>query len=361
MRIEKQRLTETLLAVFFWMMSLEVTGASVMVLGTKHFSTMDVAPDKKQIAHSVSILEKYKPTQVCIERMSGERIESLLHPPESNGFSFNDTWHGRPLAKTIAPMGVEYQLRLERNPDDARVEGEQLLDQWPELDGQQRHKAIGLLLAGYRFHDAVLNWGYLSEDERKMKSQWLTDKTPKVLDEFLNSNHEVYALALPLAMKLGLHSFCHADSQEDESAGIKAALENDGQEVLKNPEFLQKVEKIERKWNTKWRPESGDAALTEMLTYFNSDEFEQDDRASQWDGLLSIDNEKNAFYKRFMFWHARTAEISAEIYRALARGREERIILIIGAAHRPFTEKELRSQPWFDVIPAIQFLENETK
>lgn len=42
--------------------------------------------------------------------------------------------------------------------------------------------------------------------------------------------------------------------------------------------------------------------------------------------------------------------------RALARGAGERVVLIIGAAHRPFTEADLRAQPWIEVQPANRLL-----
>ena len=57
-----------------------------------------------------------------------------------------------------------------------------------------------------------------------------------------------------------------------------------------------------------------------------------------------------------MYWHARTAEISAELFRALAKGPEERVLLVAGEAHRLFTEADLRAQPWVDVQPAISLL-----
>lgn len=94
-----------------------------------------------------------------------------------------------------------------------------------------------------------------------------------------------------------------------------------------------------------------------MLRFFNSDAFAEQDRRLQWETLRVLDNEAGAFHRRLMYWHARTAEISAELYRALAQGPEERVMLIIGSAHRPFSESELRSQPWIEVLPAKTLLQ----
>ncbi len=67
-------------------------------------------------------------------------------------------------------------------------------------------------------------------------------------------------------------------------------------------------------------------------------------------------NEAGAFRRRLMHWHARTAQVSSELFRALAKGPEERVMLIIGAAHRPFNEAEMRAQPWLAVEPASALL-----
>ncbi len=58
-----------------------------------------------------------------------------------------------------------------------------------------------------------------------------------------------------------------------------------------------------------------------------------------------------------MYWHVRTAEISAELFRALAKGPAECVVFIVGAAHRPFTEADLRAQPWVEVTPARELLD----
>jgi len=107
-----------------------------------------------------------------------------------------------------------------------------------------------------------------------------------------------------------------------------------------------------------WRPDRGPEALTRMLAWMNSDAFAELDRRMQWETLLDHDNDAGAFRRRVMFWHARTAQISAELYRALAQGPDERVMLIIGSAHRAFTEAHLRSRPWVEVVPAASLFDS---
>lgn len=127
--------------------------------------------------------------------------------------------------------------------------------------------------------------------------------------------------------------------------------------MLEKPEVRARLNEFTERLDAEWQPGTGPEALTAMLRFYNSDEYAELDRRLQWETLREFDNEARAFQRRLMYWHARTAEISAELFRALAQGPEERVVLVIGAAHRAFTEADLRAQPWLDVEPAAVLLE----
>lgn len=334
-----------------------VVAQTVTVVGTRHIQGMERPPSAEQFAHTVEALAAFEPTQVCVERMSGERIEALVAEPARHGATFRPDWHGRPLASVIVPIGVELQLMLERRPADARAEADELLARWDALDTADRARAIGLQLAGFEFHSAVLNWSWLDETERDEAGETLGAETVDALDEARESVHEVYSLGVPLARKAGLHELCTADSQEDETAGIHTTLRHGGEAVLERPEVRARFDELAERGEAEWRPESGPGALTAMLRFYNGEEYAELDRRLQWETLREFDNEAGAFQRRLMYWHARTAEISAELFRALARGPEERVLFIVGSAHRPFTEADLRAQPWIEVEPAMSLLE----
>jgi hypothetical protein len=338
--------------------SLAVPAAAqtVTIVGTRHLTGMDRPPSAEQFAHTVEALSGFRPTQVCVERMSGERIEALLADPVRHGMTFQPETHGRPLAPTIVPLGLELQLMLARRPADAREQANELISRWGTLDTTDRIHAIGLLLAGFEFHSAVLNWSYLNDAEREEAVQALGAAAVEAMDDVLRSVHEVYSLGVPLARRAGLHQLCTADSLEDETLGILAALEHGGEAVLENPEVQARFDELTARWDAEWHPDSGPDALTRMLRFFNSDEYAQLDRRLQWETLREFDNQAGAFRRRLMYWHARTAEISAELFRALAKGPEERVLFIVGASHRAFTEADLRAQPWLQVEPATALL-----
>lgn len=343
--------------VFGALLASPVGAQTVTVVGTPHLNGLEPSPNAEQLAQVVEALSAFEPTQVCVERMSGERIEILMADPARNAMTLRPETAGRPLATIIVPVGVEMQAKLERRPADARDEADQLVARWNELDTRGRIRAIGLQLAGYEFSSAVLNWSYLDETERGEASEFFGAAISERLEETLNSVHEAYSVALPLARKMGHHQLCSADSQEDETRGMQAAIEHGGMQIIDSPAVQERFDEHGALMADVWRPEDGRDALLALLQYVNSDEYEEMDRRVQWETLREMDNEAGAFSRRLMYWHARTAEISAELFRALAKGPNERVLFIVGAAHRPFTEADLRAQPWVEVKPARTLLE----
>ncbi|MFL0357726.1 DUF5694 domain-containing protein [Erythrobacter sp. GH1-10] len=288
--------------------------------------------------------------------MDGERLQSLAHDPMRNSWSLSPETHSRPTGTRYIPLGVEMQTRLAVLPADARDEARDLASRWDEIELSERFRLIALQTAGYEIYSAVLNWSYLDEDQRALAKQGTLAPLAETLDELLDNPQEVYALGVPIARRAGLHRLCMADAIENETAGMKAALALGGQEILDDPAVLAALEAYNERVKSEWQPGSGPGALTKMLAFMNSDEFAEFDRENQWEFLRSIDNEAGAFHRRLMHWNARTAQISAELFEALAEGPNERVMLIIGAAHRPFNEAELRSQPWIRVEPALDLL-----
>ncbi len=140
---------------------------TVVIVGTPHLTGLDGAPSSEQTLHSVEALSAFRPTQVCVERMSGERIEIMLADPAGRGETFRrPELSSRRLASTIIPIGTKMQLRLGLPAGEARQQTNHLPADWDELDTPHRLQLIAFQLAGFEFHSAVLNWSYLRQGER---------------------------------------------------------------------------------------------------------------------------------------------------------------------------------------------------
>jgi len=320
---------------------------TITVVGTHHLAGLKNAPSKIQFEYAINAMSAFEPTQVCVEVMSGERIEMLNADPSRHGTLL------RYFASDIVRVGNEQQRRLEIRPSDARKEAQQMGKRWDELNGKERGRLIQLQMAGFVFYSAVLNWSYLTEEEKETISTQMGKQTREILQQRLKSRSEIVTLAIPLAKKTGLHKLCYADSLEDEVAGTTRAVSLGMDEIMQSEKVQNIVAKLGAYFSESWQPESGPDALVHMLKEYNSEVYAATDRKLQWDGLHDSDNEQGATNARLMHWHARNSEINAELYRALAQGPDERVLFIVGSSHRPFNEAALRSQPWIEVKPAI--------
>lgn len=321
---------------------------TVTIVGTAHLNQLEEAPNKIQLERAVNAMSMFEPTQVCIEVMSGERIEMLNVDPSRHGTLL------RYFASDIVRAGSEQQRRLEIRPSDARDEAKKMVEKWDRLSGEDRGRLIQLQMAGFEFYSAILNWSYLTEKEKEDISAKMGRQTRDILQRRLKSNFEVLTLAIPLAKKAGLHELCYADSAEDEVTGSVSAYGIGLDKILEKEGVKNRFAELEAFQSPLWQPESGSDALVRMLKEHNSEEYAAADRELQWEALLNFDNAKGASIRRLLYWHARNSEINAELYRALAQGPDERVLFIVGAAHRPFNEAALRSQPWIEVMPAVE-------
>jgi hypothetical protein len=323
---------------------------TITIVGSAHLHQLDGAPSADQLGHAVDVMATFEPTAVCVELMSGERVERLLASPENYGRLIQTVARG-----TVVVGSAQIRL-LGIRPADARKSAEALVLRWDELETEDRARLIALQLAGFEFPSAALNWSYLDEYEREKASGILGRDAVEELDRALATGNEAYALGLPLARKAGLHLICTADSLEDESRGIAAAREHGSSALFAQPAFRARISELVTHMNTAWRPAAGPTALTDLLRFYNSPQFAELDRKLQWETMHESDNEAGALTRRLMFWHARTSEISAELFRALGQGPRERVMFIVGASHRVFTEASMRAQPWIEVVPAESWL-----
>lgn len=331
-------------------MPAKATTQTVTVVGSPHFAALSPAVDSQHVRGAVEVLSAFEPSRVCIEAMDGALIETLLADPERYGALL------RRFAGSAPAVGARQQLVWEVSPADAREMAGSLARRGSELDGDDRARLIGLQLAGYEFASAVLNWSYLQVEERVAAGTVLGDETVATLERAERSRNEIYALALPLARDRGLFELCAVDSFVDEQS-VQLMIDDLGP-IIAHEGLQARVEELNRALDTAWAPaRDGDRALLATLAYFNGPEYAELDRRSQWDVLEEFDDDSRAGRRRLMYWHARTSTIAAGLFRALAGGPDERVLLVIGGAHRPFLEALLESQPWLTVVPASTLLE----
>jgi hypothetical protein len=320
--------------------------ATATVVGVPHLSNLEPGPDAGQLDAALDRLEGFAPTLVCIESVPGERVAEFVRQPAKYGELL------RIFALDAVRLAPEQQLRLGMDAAAAAAAAQELA-RADTLDATARIRLVSLQLAAHEPWSAVLNWSALGADERASAVPALGRVAAERLDALLGSQGEVAMLAIPLARRAGHRRLCHADPFVDELAVQE--LEADLLPLLSRPGLMDAVNAFHAGTAGRWkagRPEQ----LLDLLRWTNSDGYAARDRQVQWD-IFAEPADHAAGNRRLMLWHARNAAIATRILRGLAASDGARVMLLIGAAHRPFVEAALRAQPWLEVVPAMRVLE----
>lgn len=321
-----------------------VAARTISILGVPHMRELAPLPAPAQATIAVEALSHFRPTLICIEAMPGERVETLVQDPGR----FGELLRGFALdAVRLAP---EQQIRLGLTAAEARAES--LRASSSQSDVAARLRLISLQLASYEPWSALLNWTYLDPDERTRAAQTLGAAAARRLEQMSTSDNEIAVLAIPLARRFGHARLCAADPFADELAVQSIAAELGP--LVARPEVQAGIEQLNEQTARRWQSD-GAEALLEMLRWLNGADYEALDRGVQW-SIFDTELDRDAGRRRLMAWHARNADIAAFLFRALAHADGERVLMIIGSAHRPFLEEAMRAQPWLNLVPSETIL-----
>lgn len=321
--------------------------AEVIVLGTPHLRQLEPAPQSEQIQVVVERLARFEPTLVCVEAMPGAQVAEFARSPERTGALL------RRFALDAIRLAPEQQARLSVDAASALDAARVLERSAIPLDDDSRTRLIGLQLAGHEPWSAALNWTALPEAAQAAASRQLGADAVGRLRALAASEGEIARVAIPLARRLDHRRLCMVDSFVDELHAN--ALAGELTPTLERPAVREGLERFARLQAAQWRAQRPDGLAT-LLAWINSEEFERADRAAQWTVFTTMGEGHDAGERRLAHWHARNAQIAADLFRNVASPEGGRVLLLIGAAHRPFIEDAIASQPWVQVRRAREVL-----
>lgn len=345
----RQHPRNTLIGLVMACLSLPASLAAardVMIVGTPHPSGLQPRASPEHLGQAVAALASYRPTAVCIEADDAEQIQSALQDlPRYGGM----------LAQFAAPqmaMAPLQQAGLGLPAPAAREQAAALLRR-TALDADEQLRLIQLQLATYDVWSAVLNWSGLADKAGARKQ--LGASTTDTLERLATSQNEIATLAIPLARGNGLRSLCAVDAMGEET-WVGELVQTPGMlQAMSDPDLHAGIERMNALQGEQWQPRAGAGALRQFLGWINSDAFARLDLATQWD-VFDDPRWRADGQRRLMFWHARNAAIASRLMREAGKPTGERVLLVIGAAHRPFLEEDLRARRWVRVVPATGYL-----
>ncbi|MCD9029244.1 DUF5694 domain-containing protein [Luteimonas sp. BDR2-5] len=316
------------------------TQSEVMVLGTMHLSAFRDWLEPRHLEGTLALLQRFAPTRIAIERLSPDEIALLAER------SAHDPAAARVLdqfARTILERGQAMQRTLGIDRIEAARRADALLAAAPgTLDVGERVQLVGDLIAAYEYDSAVLQWSYLSPAERD-GAEALPPDIREALAQRLQGTDEVVRMATPLARTLGLQRLYPVDSQLD------AARTMAFPEAVVDEVFGRVSQAIEADGTIAGMMARGDAAresgddLLALNLDLNSYALQADD-ATQWVPWLTMAHPSGLDRFRYAMWELRNQRMAAHVMDVAASTRPERVLFIVGQAHKSYVDRALAPQ-----------------
>ena len=323
----------------------------IMVLATFHLRSIEKSFRPEMLDSVVEALTRFKPDAIAIENLSGTRVLELEVQRETNPLYAEvlENFAAAHLALGKAALDL-----LKTTPQAAIARVRELLADRKAKPGRTSPEARAELAlwmaAAYDPASAVLQWSYLtSEDKAAQKT--IPAELAARLDSELSKVNEVPALAVRLARLLGMEKLDPVDDFEDLEA---------------YPEFYPRLEK-----DLKGNPlveavmrapvyEDSAASLTKSLSandllphyrLLNSPEFAASDVDAQWGVFLRTRFPGGSDRTRLGLWENRNLKIAAGVRAVAALHPGGRVLVIYGAAHKPFLEAYLEKTADVKLVP----------
>lgn len=314
-----------------------VKATEVMVLGTPHLREKG-GVDQVALEPMRQRLQAFKPDAIAVECIQPEVLADMEF---RGGFyaEIADMFAG-PWLK--AGKLVQSQMKLTRA--GAQDAAEKLLRLGAPATASARRHLAALLLAAYDYDSALLQWSYLPDTERHVDED-LSAEVVTNLDNGLKRTSEDVQLAMEAARRLGLQQIFAIDDQTD-AIVFKRLDETFPGELEK----LQQHPESKRQREAAIYAESGalleqgkhnGEALVREYEYLNSPEYSEKDVDLQWGRYLRTHLESGADRGRLAQWETRNLLIASHIRELSALHPGKRILVLIGAAHKPFLDRYL--------------------
>ena len=330
----------------------------VLVLGTEHLRALGDAFRPSLLSPLLDGLQNFAPDVIAVEAMPPEEIDRLARgTTDSIG----------PQAQLVAAFargalryGREAQAALGLTYEEAAAAADSTLHASGSLSPEARRSLTVRLLAAYDLPSSLLQWSYLSAEDRVSDSV-LPRAIADSLTHRLNSPDEVVAIGVALARRLNLQTIASIDDHVDDEVGLSTGLnEALARELEQNAAFAELrsspyFEEAQRRLP--------DAAATDDLLslylWINSSDHLNEDVEAQWHLFYRTRLDSRLDRARAALWEARNLNIASRIRQTSAFHSGGRVLVLIGTAHKPFLDQYLSQMMDVDVVQLVRILERK--
>jgi hypothetical protein len=328
----------------------------IMILGTPHLRSLKDSFRSSQLDSLVAALAKYKPDLIGVESMSGSLIGEL----ERRGGPYQEVIEQ--FAKDTVENGHAAQKLQGISRDEAEKKAGLL---WVEVAKantaagltRARLNLVLILVAAYDTNTALLQWSYLPE-EQQAKNEVIPADITKYLNQQSKLPDEVEGVSIRLAHQLGLQRIESVDDYE--YVDLFAPIQDQFVKELTASPLYAEVAKatLYADSDKKYHQAADSGNLLPYYLYLNSEEYSAPDVQTQWGFFLRTQLPSGYDRTQVVLWEVRNLDIASHIRRATALHPGKRMLMTIGAAHRPFLESYLSQMMDVKIVHLRDFTAN---
>jgi hypothetical protein len=327
----------------------EATTKKIMVLATPHLSTIKGDFKATALDSLVAVLQTFDPRVIAIESLPPEMIGTL----EKRGG--NSEIIVEAFAEKQLKYGHAMQRALNTSWVEAQAAADSLLHAPDSANTDARTKQVAYLLAGFDYYSALLQWSYLPTEAQEL-SALIPDSVRTALTEDLSSANEIPALALRLAKSLGHERVFSIDDHYDDLVLLPIS-DSLSAEMERHPLFPRIAgAKVYRQSERLLEQANAKGDLLPYYRYLNSPEYMSADIRTQWGFFLRTQLPSGHDTYRFTLWEIRNLLIASNILKVAPPSGESKVLVIIGAAHKPFLDEYLSQLPDVRVVQLTEVL-----
>lgn len=311
----------------------------VLVLGTEHLSTLGERFTPGLLDSLLDVLAAFEPDVIAVEALPPAEVDRLAKAAGSSEASAQIL---AAFAGDASHYGREAQAALGLTYEGAAAATEAMLREGAAPGDEARRSLCLHLLAAYDLPSALVQWSYLPVAAR-LPVAGVSPAVAEFLNRSVSGSNEITSIGVALARRLDLQTIASIDDHVDDEVGIATGMNEVLAEELAGTAAFQELA------GSSYIREAGErlpaaAATGDLLALYqeiNSPEHLSADVAAQWHLFYRTRLQSGLDRARAALWEARNQNIASRIRQASAFRAGDRVLVVIGAAHKPFLDQYL--------------------
>ncbi len=318
--------------------------SEVLVLGTPHLSGIPADQYPDSLEPLLAKLAAYRPRIITIEALSGAQCAFLRLYPQR--------WEGTVANYCLDPAPARNATGL--NVPQAVVESERLLAALgPAPTPAARRRLAATFLAAGERASALVQWLRLPEAERRV-GDGLDTALVEALEKVRVRHNEDYAIAAPLAARLGLDRLHYVDDHTSDFVISDEAAFGTAIQAQWDNEASKQRKAADAKLMAGMKSPGG--LLAAYRGYNDPRSFSLIYRSDF--GAALRDPSPQRFGRQYVgSWEVRNLRMVANIRETLVTAPGSRVLTIVGASHKPYFDAYLRQMHDVRLVDVAKILE----